>query len=465
MRDRLPRLALSRQGWAGRRRSSSTRGIPTRCTPRQGPPTVPRRSIRADTSSTTDGGAHWRSTATTGAGWTRADALAADPHRPGTLYAGNVVAVWKTVDSGRSWQAFNKGLFPAKPRICNRDGATRPPLCRKFPFGTPGTTSWNRGEGWVTALAVDPANSRIVYSGADAVRKSTDGGHTWKAVSLPDHGVYVNISTLAIAPTRPRGDLRDRGQLQRTHLDLQVNRCRQDLARGGTPRFGIRQPGRWSFALAVDSQQPTTLYAVIRGALFTSTDAGDNWQPTTGGLPQGVSSLAVDPQHPGIVYAGLYTVRKDRRQIQGGLQHEWHLRDEKRGRHLESSRLGRRDRHACGRSCAPHNDLRRGLDGRLRELSNPPKHRRWPLLGPRGLGLIRPGAHIESPVSRDIPAHWGIAETPALMSPAYAKHAAEVASAHLGSSRTISVPGGDVDERALIRAGLDVDGRKAGALE
>ena len=61
---------------------------------------------------TVDGGQHWEPTATTGRGWTRADALAADPRRPGTLYAGNVIAVYKTVDGGRNWRPWNRGLFP-----------------------------------------------------------------------------------------------------------------------------------------------------------------------------------------------------------------------------------------------------------------------------------------------------------------------------------------------------------------
>ena len=122
---------------------------------------------------TVDGGEHWRPTATTGAGWTRADVLAADARRPGTLYAGNVVAVYKTVDGGRNWRPFNQGLFP-------------PPGSRRgVRYGTPGTISWSRGEGYVGEIKVDPANSSIVYSAADAVRKSTDGGHTWKTVFQP----------------------------------------------------------------------------------------------------------------------------------------------------------------------------------------------------------------------------------------------------------------------------------------
>ena len=42
---------------------------------------------------TIDGGQHWRGTATTDAGWTRIDALTADPRQSGTLYADtNVVS-------------------------------------------------------------------------------------------------------------------------------------------------------------------------------------------------------------------------------------------------------------------------------------------------------------------------------------------------------------------------------------
>jgi hypothetical protein len=46
----------------------------------------------------TDGEGHWQPTRRLS---TRVDALAADPQRPGTLYAGTGVAVYKTVNGGR----------------------------------------------------------------------------------------------------------------------------------------------------------------------------------------------------------------------------------------------------------------------------------------------------------------------------------------------------------------------------
>jgi hypothetical protein len=134
---------------------------------------------------TTDAGQHWQSTNHTDPGWTRVDSLTADPRHPGTLYAGTGVAVYKTVNGGSSWRAWSRGLLPGRNP---RSGV-----------GDPG---WRRVEGWVTSLAVDPANSKVVYAAAGGIRKSTDGGHTWRVLragtSLAD-----GASTLAIAPTSP----------------------------------------------------------------------------------------------------------------------------------------------------------------------------------------------------------------------------------------------------------------------
>jgi photosystem II stability/assembly factor-like uncharacterized protein len=55
--------------------------------------------------------------------------------------------------------------------------------------------------------------------------------------------------------------------------------------------------------LAIDRQNPTTLYAVKEGALFKSTDGGANWRALNHGSGW-VSSFVVDPQDSRNVYAG-----------------------------------------------------------------------------------------------------------------------------------------------------------------
>src|SRR5262249_60716635 len=66
----------------------------------------------------------------------------------------------------------------------------------------------------------------------------------------------------------------------------------------------------WGTALAVDPQQPATVYAAIDHTVVKTTNAGASWQPILQSRPeQVVSSLAVDPQQPDTVYAGVHTAR------------------------------------------------------------------------------------------------------------------------------------------------------------
>ena len=257
----------------------------------------PHGTTRAHVFKTTDGGRHWHSTATRGSGWTGdVVTLAADPRHPGTLYAGTNVAVYKTADGGRSWQPWNRGLFP--PPGPNR------------PYGTPGTPSFNRGNGWVTSIVVDPANTNIVYSAADAVRKSTDGGHSWRTVFLPYPSQYrgaVSVSALAIAPTRPEAIYaiaNDVNGLTSIYKSTDAGKTWHPTSGSGGVFNGSGN------ALAVDPQRPTILYAAIDRTVVRST-GGTSWQPITNGLPTDnvANALAVDPRRSGTAYAGVTTYR------------------------------------------------------------------------------------------------------------------------------------------------------------
>jgi photosystem II stability/assembly factor-like uncharacterized protein len=290
--------------------------------------TVSGNSSRGHVFKTTDGGAHWHATATSGSGWVGdIQTLTADPRHPGTLYAGTTVAVYKTVDGGRNWRPYNQGLFPplGGRRVCYRPTGGSS-YCVKQPFGTAGTPHFNRGNGWVTAIAVDPSNTSIVYSGADAVRKSTDGGHSWKTVFLFDPAGsrwLSNVSALAIAPTRPESIYAianaSNGHTSHTSIFKSTDAGKTWRATGAGKVF-TNQDG-WGGAVAVDPQHPTTVYASIGQTLVRTTDAGASWQPITQGLPQQVvTALTVDPKQPGTVYAGLYpTYNKNVISAPGGI--------------------------------------------------------------------------------------------------------------------------------------------------
>jgi photosystem II stability/assembly factor-like uncharacterized protein len=246
---------------------------------------------------TTDNGQHWHVTGARGTGWVSDIlSLTADPRHPGTLYAGTNTAVYKTVDGGRNWRPFNQGLF--------------------FPphggfFGTPGTTSWNRGNGWVVDVAVDPIHSKVVYAAAGGVRKSADGGHTWKAVFVPP-GKYSGVSRIAIPPTRPESiyaiahNLND-AMVGDTAIYKSTDTGRTWQRVGG----GSSLPSSccWDAldALAVDAGTPQTLYAVVGNTVFATTDGGASWNPMMNGLPANdVTSLAADPRRAGTIYASVF---------------------------------------------------------------------------------------------------------------------------------------------------------------
>jgi photosystem II stability/assembly factor-like uncharacterized protein len=265
---------------------------------------------------TTDNGRNWLSTGARGTGW-MGDilTLTADPLHPGTLYAGTDTAVYKTVNGGRSWRPFNQGLFLPNRRVCYRPVGARP-YCVWLPTGTPGTTSWNRDNGWVLDVAVDPIHGNVVYSAtSDAVRKSTDGGRTWKIVLVPRQtrservrGLVSGVTRIAIAPTRPESIYAT------THVFLNGETAIYKSTDGGrtwqVTGGGSSLPpsccGDSQDALAVDPGNPQTLYVAVGDTVLATTDGGANWQPIANGLPaRDVTSLAVDPRRSGTVYAGV----------------------------------------------------------------------------------------------------------------------------------------------------------------
>jgi photosystem II stability/assembly factor-like uncharacterized protein len=226
------------------------------------------------------------------------EALTADPRHPGTLYAGTEAAVYKTIDGGRTWRPSKRGLFtPPRP-----------------------TYAVNRDKGWVVALAVDPANTNIVYAGSDRVSKSTDGGHSWKTAFPPHATRYPreNVTALAIAPSRPEAIYAITGDFANPSATP---------ASGGTSIYKSTDGGAtWQTstvvrgrvaptALAVDPRDPATVYAAISRKILKTTNAGKTWQTIADDRPNettcsclsegGVTMLTVDPRHTGTVYAGL----------------------------------------------------------------------------------------------------------------------------------------------------------------
>ena len=124
-----------------------------------------------------DGGARWERIAATRAICPRSGRWPSIRSIPNILFAGTRPAgVYRSLDGGRRWEKLAVDI------------------ARECSIGTP----------FVTALAVDPDDHRIVWAGVeiDGVFRSMDGGDTWTHLTA---GMYdPDIHAMTIAATPPK---------------------------------------------------------------------------------------------------------------------------------------------------------------------------------------------------------------------------------------------------------------------
>jgi photosystem II stability/assembly factor-like uncharacterized protein len=183
--------------------------------------------------------------------------------------------------------------------------------------------------GSVGAIAVSESDPNVVYVGmgeapirgnvshGDGVYKSTDGGRTWKNVGLKD---TRQIARIRVHPKNP--DLvyvAAQGHVWGPNAERGVFRS-EDGGRNWKKILSVDEKTGAS-ELAMDPNNPRTLYAglwqVVRrpwelvsggpgSSLWKSTDGGDNWKKLTEGLPEGTwgkVGVAASAAQPGRVFA------------------------------------------------------------------------------------------------------------------------------------------------------------------
>jgi photosystem II stability/assembly factor-like uncharacterized protein len=162
-------------------------------------------------------------------------------------------------------------------------------------------------------LVVDPDTPTTLYAGTDqGLFKSTDGGGTWyetiaNFLSRPDNIVLV------IDPSTPT-------TLYAGACSEGSGICGVYKSTDGGSTWNETTTGlpsnRHVTDLVIDPSTPTTLYAGIDiissfvGGIYKSIDGGESWSDASTGLPpyyrsNYVSSLAIDPDTPATLYAGI----------------------------------------------------------------------------------------------------------------------------------------------------------------
>jgi photosystem II stability/assembly factor-like uncharacterized protein len=207
----------------------------------------------------------------------RSVAISGIPSQPNVFYmAANNGGVWKTKDSGRTWNP----IFDDQPT------------------------------GSIGALAIAPSNPEVIYVGSgeglrrpdlstgDGIYKSLDGGRTWKHLGLRDgqqigaiiidphdpNRVFVGVLGHPYGPNPERGVFRslDGGVTWGKVLHKDENTGAIDLD------FDPANPQIIYADMWASRRPPWTAgnsYSAPGSGLYKSTDGGNTWKQLTKGLP------------------------------------------------------------------------------------------------------------------------------------------------------------------------------------
>ena len=170
--------------------------------------------------------------------------LAVDPFNANIVYTGSFGGLAKTTDGGFTWQYLSD--------------------------------AWTSQS--VSAIAVDPNASRIVYAGTGredygpysvGLYRSFDGGLTWSRPLGDDHFAGTYVRAIAIDPNASGSELS-------TTLYVANTSGLWRSTDSGTTFTQKRQGGIYDVAIDA-STFPSTLYVTDNSGTFKSTDSGNSW--------------------------------------------------------------------------------------------------------------------------------------------------------------------------------------------
>jgi photosystem II stability/assembly factor-like uncharacterized protein len=222
-----------------------------------------------------------------GESWTRASVrvgmhsdaivkvLLPDPHRPGTVYAGTDLGLYRTENNGAAWQLLD--------------------------------TPMNGAMVW--SLAVDPVDANVLFAGTGTpstpgIFRSDDAGKTWKRLSVDIAAECPNVGT-----PRPTAIAIDPLDHRRVWVGLEVDGVRHSADGGETwTRLNGQIPNPDVHCVLAIAGPPRTVFTVVNDDVWRSLDDGATWQPTRARevfpwhYPR---SIAVKPGDPKTVFVTL----------------------------------------------------------------------------------------------------------------------------------------------------------------
>jgi photosystem II stability/assembly factor-like uncharacterized protein len=204
-----------------------------------------------------------------------------DPIDPKTMYA-HATALWRSTDGGENWNLVYPSPSAVKGVRMNSDHADEQILAEPDPLKT------------IAALAIDPANSQVLYAAAGtkespALFVSRDYGKSWqKQANLPDVPRRLWVDPNSSADSR--------------RLFLASSHTIAVITSGGVRTLPLPEAVS-DISLGFSAAVEPTIYATSEHGILVSADGGENWHKSAlTGKGEKVRAIATSLHHPETAY-------------------------------------------------------------------------------------------------------------------------------------------------------------------
>lgn len=248
--------------------------------------------------------------------------IVSDPTNLKVLYAGSEGGVYKSEDTGLTWQLITQTMLgdevKALALTCDVPPTLYADVHGEIFASTDGAKSWNcmgysgLWSGFRHRLIVAPSDQNVLFNIAipGGVALSSDGGYNWQSVykGLPKKEYRAFALSLVIDPINKSVVYMGTGEWVGWGLGYGVYKSTDGGETWSPANRGIENYR--IIALAIDPSEPQILYASEGGGkLFKSTDGGQNWKDITDKLPihqdnsnPSIKEIVIDPAASKTIY-------------------------------------------------------------------------------------------------------------------------------------------------------------------
>jgi len=247
---------------------------------------------------TEDGGEKWRSV---WQGDNLVRFLLFDPTDPNVMYASTGifdreayddigVGILKSTDGGENWLQINSGIenlfigflemHPVNPQILFAAAGNNAYRTGSGVYKTvDGGIHWTRvlpSDCSITAVTVSLSNPNVVYAGGEGpFYRSDDGGNTWHSFQTLEGGTYGPPGVRAGIPI---GAVVDPTDPMTIFVNNYIGGVFKSTDGGQTwVNWSKGYTGVHLHDIAIDAQNPATVYTIGRSGPFRTFDGGQNW--------------------------------------------------------------------------------------------------------------------------------------------------------------------------------------------